>query len=127
MKKNLIKLGVMLAATFSLTNCTEEITTAPTPEVESRPYTIFANAPETKTVNDGLSTKWAENDALNVVHAPAGTHELSYNTKFTLADADIHSVVFSGNNSEPVAGSISIAMSAAIKRTILGAGVTRPF
>ena len=30
--------------------------------------------------------------------------------KFTLADADIHSVVFSGNNSEPVAGSISIAM-----------------
>lgn len=86
MKKNLIKLGVMLAATFSLTNCTEEITTAPTPEVESRPYTIFANAPETKTVNDGLSTKWAENDSLNVSHVPSGTLDFNYNSRFDLVD-----------------------------------------
>lgn len=87
MKKNLIKLGVMLAATFSLTNCTEEIT-APTPDVEKGPYTIYANAPETKTVNDGLSTNWAEGDALNVSHAPTGTLGLSYNTMFTLTDAE---------------------------------------
>lgn len=87
MKKNLIKLGVMLAATFSLTNCTEEFTNAPTPEVAKNPYTIYANAPETKTVNDGFATKWAEKDSLNVAHAPAGTMDLSWNTRFDLADA----------------------------------------
>ena len=87
MKKNLIKLGVMLAATFALTNCTEEITNVPTPEVAKNPYTIYANAPETKTVNDGFATKWAEKDSLNVAHAPAGTMDLSWNTRFDLADA----------------------------------------
>lgn len=74
----------MVAATLSLTNCTEELQVAP--EMEKTPYTIFANAAETKTVNDGFSTKWAENDSLNVFHAPVETDFYSYNSKFVLTD-----------------------------------------
>ena len=86
MKKNLFALGVALASAFTLTNCTEEIQTAP--EVENTPYTIYADAAETKTANDGLSTVWVAGDALNVFHAPAGSSEYGANTEFTLSDAE---------------------------------------
>ena len=86
MKKNLLVMGVMAAAAFTLTNCTEEIQSAP--EVEKVPYTIYADAADTKTENDGLSTVWKEGDALNVFHAPAGTAEYSENSMFTLSDAE---------------------------------------
>lgn len=86
MKKNLLVMGVMAAAAFTLTNCTEEIQSAP--EVEKVPYTIYADAADTKTENDGLSTVWVEGDALNVFHAPAGTTEYGDNSMFTLSDAE---------------------------------------
>ena len=86
MKKNLLVMGVMAAAAFTLTNCTEEIQSAP--EVEKVPYTIYADAADTKTENDGLSTVWVEGDALNVFHAPAGTAEYGDNSMFTLSDAE---------------------------------------
>lgn len=79
-------MGVMAAAAFTLTNCTEEIQSAP--EVEKVPYTIYADAADTKTENDGLSTVWVEGDALNVFHAPAGTAEYGDNSMFTLSDAE---------------------------------------
>ena len=75
----------MLAATFTLTNCTKEIQTAP--EIEKTPYTIFADAAETKTANDGLATEWVEGDALNVFHAAAGSATYSNSSQFTLTDA----------------------------------------
>ncbi len=89
-------LGAMLAATFSLTNCTEEIkTVAPEVEGEKVPYTIFANAADTKTVNDGaFGTKWFggndnnEPDAINVFHAEAGSSWYSKNTKFVVTNAE---------------------------------------
>ena len=86
MKKYLFALGVTLASAFTLTNCTEEIQTVP--EVENTPYTIYADAAETKTANDGLSTVWVAGDALNVFHAPAGSSEYGANTEFTLSDAE---------------------------------------
>ena len=86
MKKYLFALGVALASAFTLTNCTEEIQTVP--EVENTPYTIYADAAETKTANDGLSTVWVAGDALNVFHAPAGSSEYGANTEFTLSDAE---------------------------------------
>lgn len=86
MKKNLLVMGVMAAAAFTLTNCTEEIQSAP--EVEKVPYTIYADAADTKTENDGLSTVWVEGDALNVFHAPAGATEYGDNSMFTLSDAE---------------------------------------
>lgn len=86
MKKNLLVMGVMAAAAFTLTNCTEEIQSAI--EVEKVPYTIYADAADTKTENDGLSTVWVEGDALNVFHAPAGATEYGDNSMFTLSDAE---------------------------------------
>lgn len=75
----------MLAATFTLTNCTKEIQTAP--EIEKTPYTIFADAAATKTANDGLATEWVDGDALNVFHAAAGSATYSNSSQFTLTDA----------------------------------------
>ncbi len=83
--KKIFTLGAMLAAAFSLTNCTEEVYT---PVEKDVPYTILANAVETKTVNDGFSTKWAERDAVSVFHAAAGTTEYSQNSKFTVTDLE---------------------------------------
>ena len=84
MKKNLFALGVALASAFTLTNCTEEIQN---PQEGKTPYTIYANAAETKTANDGLSTVWMAGDALTVFHAQAGSTEYGESTKFTLTDA----------------------------------------
>lgn len=87
-----------MAATLSLTNCTEEFQTGPDSVKTS--YTIYANAADTKTVNDGLSTKWSENDSLNVFHVESGSSWISDNIKFTLADAatgEFTSDAFDGN------------------------------
>ncbi len=84
MKKNLIVLGAMLAATFTLTNCTEELQTV-TP-TEKTPFTLIANVAETKTVNDGLNTKWVEGDAITVFHAAAGSNDYGTSTKFVVKD-----------------------------------------
>lgn len=87
-----------MAATLSLTNCTEEFQTGPDSVKTS--YTIYANAADTKTVNDGLSTKWSENDSLNVFHVETGSSWISDNIKFTLADAatgEFTSDAFDGN------------------------------
>lgn len=102
MKKNLMKLGVMLAATFTLASCAEEITTSPEPEVVKNPYTIYADAPETKTVNNGLGTSWAVNDSICVWHAPAGTFDISYVTPFYVTDVDAGRFDTEYLNGEPV-------------------------
>lgn len=78
-------MGVMLAATFTLTNCTKELQNPN--DVEKTPYTIYANTAETKTVNEGLSTVWVEGDALNVFATAAGSTEYGTSSMFTLADA----------------------------------------
>lgn len=64
MKRSFYALGLMLAATFTLTNCAKEMD-APVQEPSSTgiPFEIIANAADTKTTNDGMSTVWAEGDA----------------------------------------------------------------
>ncbi len=84
MKRIIIALGIVSAAVLSLSGCTEELQNA-LPE-EAAPYTIVANAGETRTVNNGYRTGWAEGDALNVFHAKSGTAEYGANTKFTVSD-----------------------------------------
>lgn len=75
---------MIAAAAFTLTNCNKvEIEE---PVVEGQTFTLFASADATKTVNEGLSTKWAADDALNVFHAAAGTSTYGTNDKFTVAD-----------------------------------------
>ena len=68
--KKIISWGMMLAAAFTLTNCAKEID-APVqePETVGYPFEIIAPTVDTKTVNDGMSTKWAAEDKINLFHA----------------------------------------------------------
>ena len=83
MKKALIFAG-LAAATLSFVGCNKEADVA----VKGTPFEIVLNTVDTRTVNDGMNTKWKENDALSVFYAPAGGEEWSANTKFTVTDTE---------------------------------------
>ena len=84
MKKNIIALGLIVAATFALTNCTKEIDNpADGQESAGIPFEITASASETKTINDGFGTQWVTDDALNVFHAEKGATVYVNDGKFT--------------------------------------------
>lgn len=58
-----------LAASLSLTNCTEKIEGPIAPATPAGiPFEISADI-STKTTNEGLATKWATGDAINLFHA----------------------------------------------------------
>ena len=98
MKKILFSLGVMLSA-FALTNCTQEIENpAQQPESAGYPFEIVASTVDTKTVNDGMSTKWAEGDQINLFHAVTDDTDYKNNGAFTVKDVETGS--FTGNLSE---------------------------
>ena len=86
MKKSILTLGLMFAA-LTLTNCTKNEEENIVPEIKGQAFEIFA-VPDTRTANDGLSTKWADGDALNVFHAVAGTTEYKNNGSFAIKDVD---------------------------------------
>lgn len=72
MKKLSLFLGMALAVSLSLTNCTEKIEGPIAPATPAGiPFEISADI-STKTTNDGLATKWAPGDAINLFHAEAG-------------------------------------------------------
>ncbi len=82
MKKSLFFAG--LAAALSLVGCNKETDVK---GLDGRPVEIVLSDVATRTVNDGMSTKWENGDALNVFVAPAGSAEYSANTKFEVDDA----------------------------------------
>ena len=75
MKKNFLSLGLIAAAAFTLTNCTQEIANPVEPSVDGVPFEIVASPAETKTVNNELKTVWADGDALNVFHQYSSNEE----------------------------------------------------
>mgnify|MGYP004645482487 CR=1 FL=1 len=85
--KKILTMGLMCAATLAFTNCDKQDVEPQVP-AEKTPFTIIASAVDTKTANDGLKTVWAENDALNVFHAVAGTTDYGTNDKFTFTGVD---------------------------------------
>ena len=73
-----------LAASLSLTNCTEKIEGPIAPATPAGiPFEISADI-STKTTNDGLATKWATGDAINLFHAVAGKTDYVSDNDFTL-------------------------------------------
>lgn len=73
-----------LAASLSLTNCTEKIEGPIAPATPAGiPFEISADI-STKTTNDGLVTNWAEGDAINLFHAVAGTTDYVSDNDFKL-------------------------------------------
>lgn len=78
----------MLAAALSLTNCTKNEEATFTPEVKV-PFELYANMDDTRTTNNGLSTKWETEDAINVFHAVAdATVDYVNDGKFTTDNGD---------------------------------------
>ncbi len=95
MKKLSLFMGMALAASLSLTNCTEKIEGPIAPATPAGiPFEISADI-STKTTNDELATKWAEGDAINLFHAEAGMTEYVSDNDFIL-DAN-RDGVFTGN------------------------------
>ena len=88
MKRQILTLGAICAAAFTLTNCNKEIAEPNAPETEGIPFEIVAATADTKTANSGLSTAWTAGDALNVFHAEAGSIDYGNNDEFTYAGAD---------------------------------------
>lgn len=88
MKRQILTLGAICAAAFTLTNCNKEIAEPKAPETEGIPFEIVAATADTKTANDGLNTVWTTGDALNVFHAEAGSTTYGNNDEFTYAGAD---------------------------------------
>lgn len=93
MKRSFITFGLLVAAAFALTNCAEKESIAPVQKetVETVPFQVTANFAETKTVNDGLRTKWEEGDQINLSYSleVAGqTFAGEFNTPFTTENAD---------------------------------------
>lgn len=88
MKRQILTLGAICAAAFTLTNCNKEIAEPKAPVTEGTPFEIVAATADTKTANDGLNnTVWAAGDALTVFHAEAGSTTYGTNDKFTYTGA----------------------------------------
>lgn len=105
MKKLSLFLGMALAASLSLTNCTEKIEGPIAPATPAGiPFEISADI-STKTTNDGLATQWAEGDAINLFHAEAAAAGYVSDGEFKL-DAT-RDGVFTGNLSSALAPSKS--------------------
>ena len=83
MKKHIIILLAILVAGFSA-SCTKELNPDNTGNTvqEGTKFTISLN-PVTKTINDGLSTRWAEGDQVGVFHAVAGSTKYVNDGSFT--------------------------------------------
>mgnify|MGYP002920787275 FL=1 len=84
-----------LAASLSLTNCTEKIEGPFAPATPAGiPFEISADI-STKTINNGLATQWATGDAINLFHAVADAAGYVSDGEFKL-DAT-RDGVFTGN------------------------------
>ena len=92
-KRNYIILFAGAAAALALVSCTKE-KEADIPASDGIRFKIIARSAETKTVNDGLSTRWVEGDAVNVFHAVAGSSDYVNDGAFTITD--VEDGVFSG-------------------------------
>ena len=85
--KKIFSFGAIAAAVMAFAGCAQEIEQPEVPQQEGVAYELVAEV-STKTVNDGMSTKWAEDDALNVFFTEAGSESYGSNNKFTIVDVE---------------------------------------
>lgn len=94
--KRLINLSLAaLACSLVFTNCAKEIESLVPETPNAGEFEIIASA-DTKTTNDGLNTKWAANDGINLFHAEAGTSTYTNDGEFSIAAADLETGKFKG-------------------------------
>lgn len=94
MKRSFITFGLLVAAAFALTNCTQKESYAPVQEEvgETVPFSVIADlVADTKTYNQGMSTMWSEGDALKMSYtfeALGQTYTGDFKTPFVTAEGD---------------------------------------
>lgn len=92
--KKIFSWGLMTVALTLFNGCSKD-EAVEMPEIEGKPFALVAT-PESRTVNEGLNTVWAENDGVNVFHAAAGSTAYTSDGEFTIAAADIEAGKFTG-------------------------------
>ena len=107
--KKIFYLSLGVAMMLCFTNCakTEEPGKpgiVPGPEEQVLDFSLYAATPTLKTVNDGLDTKWASGDAINLFHAAAGQKTYINDGKFSLSSEDVVNGLFKGKLSQALAG-----------------------
>lgn len=107
--KKIFYFSLGAAMMLCLTNCakTEEPGKpgiVPGSEEQVLDFSLYAATPTLKTVNDGLDTKWASEDAINLFHAAAGQKTYINDGKFTLSSEDVVNGLFKGKLSQALAG-----------------------
>lgn len=85
--KKIFSFGAIAAAVMAFAGCAQEIEQPEVPQQEGVAYELVAEV-STKTVNDGMSTKWAKDDALNVFFTEAGSDSYGSNNQFTIVDVE---------------------------------------
>lgn len=96
--KRIFTWGLMLAATLTLTNCAKEMPQGPVEETAGIPFEIVASTVDTKTANDGMSTKWVAEDQINLFHAVCDGTTYTDDGAFTVANIETGN--FTGTISE---------------------------
>ena len=108
MKRRIFSLGLMLTATFTLTNCVKEVNQPVDVPSAGIPFEIVASASEdTKTENDGMKTKWIADDAINLFHAVTGSKEYVSDNSFTITKENLAQGRFTGELGGTLDGSKS--------------------
>ena len=97
MKKYFFTVGAALAAVLTLTNCNKE-ENGPSYGYEGTvPFSITADCPVAKTVNDGaFGTDWAAGDGINLLYSETGKTSYLAAGKFTIAQEDLDTRTFKG-------------------------------
>lgn len=99
MKKSFFFAG--LAAALSLVGCNKE---ADVKGLDAMPFEVVLSEAQTRTVNEGMHTKWAEGDQISLFHAEAGTTDYKNDTPFVQEEnksypyiiSDVENGVFRG-------------------------------
>lgn len=86
MKKSLFTAAGLMSLALAFSSCQKEPVET-LPAVSEPNFELFAQPVSTKTTNDGLDTKWADGDAINVFHAAAGSKTYVSDGQFSLKDA----------------------------------------
>lgn len=97
MKTKLITLCTFAVASAALFSCSKEqdVIVEESSTSTGIPFEIIAGTPETRTVNDGMSTTWESTDKISLFHAEAGDDTYVNDGQFD-ASAAGSNVTFSG-------------------------------
>ena len=100
MKKYLSYLGASLVAIAALSSCNKELADPNEGKTGAVPFEISASSIDTRTENDGLSTKWVAGDAINLFHAASGaasgTASYTSDGQFTITSENLAANKFTG-------------------------------